>query len=110
MSNRRHDLRGDRPARGKDERLWNAGLPASKLDSGLCLVLAGVLPHRCCPGPGRLADLAPVPTWKGLPTMADKRAKRIAELIRPLRVKPGSKVKLARDFNPGYKADFLTKK
>jgi len=42
--------------------------------------------------------------------MADERAKRIAELIKPLRVKPGSKVNLARDFDPGYKAGFLTKK
>jgi len=42
--------------------------------------------------------------------MADKQAKRIAELIRPLRVKPGSKVDLARDFDPGYKADFVKKK
>jgi PPK2 family polyphosphate:nucleotide phosphotransferase len=42
--------------------------------------------------------------------MADERAKRLAELIKPLRVKPGSKVDLARDFDPGYKAGFLTKK
>lgn len=42
--------------------------------------------------------------------MADKRAERIAELIRPLRVKPGSKVNLARDFDPGYRADLVTKK
>src|SRR4249919_2359000 len=42
--------------------------------------------------------------------MADKRAKRIAELIKPLRVKPGSKVNLAKDFDPGYEADFLKKK
>jgi len=42
--------------------------------------------------------------------MADKRAKRIAELIKPLRVRPGSKVNLARDFDPGDKADFLKKK
>ena len=42
--------------------------------------------------------------------MADKRAERIAELIEPLRVKPGSKVNLARDFDPGYKADFVKKK
>jgi len=46
---------------------------------------------------------------KGL-TMADKRAERIAELIRPLRVKPGSRVDLARDFDPGYKAGFVKKK
>ena len=42
--------------------------------------------------------------------MADKRAERIAELIKPLRVKPGSKVSLAKDFDPGYKADFVKKK
>ena len=36
--------------------------------------------------------------------MADKTAKRIAELIKPLRVKPGAKVNLARDFDPGCKA------
>jgi PPK2 family polyphosphate:nucleotide phosphotransferase len=42
--------------------------------------------------------------------MADERAKRIEELIKPLKVKPGSKVNLARDFDPGYKAGFLTKK
>src|SRR5437762_8869833 len=44
------------------------------------------------------------------PAMADERAKRIAELIKPLRVKPGSKVNLGKDFDPGYKADFLKKK
>jgi PPK2 family polyphosphate:nucleotide phosphotransferase len=49
-------------------------------------------------------------TEKGLTQMADKRAKRIADLIEPLRVKPGSKVNLRKDFDPGYKADFLTKK
>jgi hypothetical protein len=42
--------------------------------------------------------------------MADERAKRVAELIKPLRVKPGSKVNLGKDFDPGYKADFLKKK
>ena len=43
--------------------------------------------------------------------MADKTPeKRIAELIGPLRVKPGSKVNLARDFDPGYKAGYVTKK
>ena len=42
--------------------------------------------------------------------MADKRAERIAELIKPLRVKPGSKVDLAKDFDPRYKAGFLKKK
>ena len=42
--------------------------------------------------------------------MADDRAKLLAGFIEPLRVKPGTKVKLARDFDPGYKASFLTKK
>jgi PPK2 family polyphosphate:nucleotide phosphotransferase len=42
--------------------------------------------------------------------MADKRAERITELIKPLRVKPGSKVNLARDFDPGYKADYVKKR
>jgi PPK2 family polyphosphate:nucleotide phosphotransferase len=41
---------------------------------------------------------------------ADLQAQRIAALIKPLRVKPGSTVDLARDFDPGYKADFLRKK
>ncbi|MEV3874890.1 polyphosphate kinase 2 family protein [Streptomyces sp. NPDC049906] len=36
--------------------------------------------------------------------MADKRAERIAELIAPLRVPPGTRVDLARDFDPRYKA------
>jgi PPK2 family polyphosphate:nucleotide phosphotransferase len=42
--------------------------------------------------------------------MADQRAEGIAELIKPLRVKPGSKVNLAKDFDPGYKAGYLKKK
>ena len=41
--------------------------------------------------------------------MADERAKRIAEPIKPLKVKPGSKVNLARDFDPGGKGGFLVK-
>jgi len=42
--------------------------------------------------------------------LRDKQAKRIAELIEPLRVSPGSKVRLSRDFDPGYKADYVKKK
>jgi PPK2 family polyphosphate:nucleotide phosphotransferase len=38
------------------------------------------------------------------------RAARIADFIKPLRVKPGSRVNLAKDFDPTWKADFLTKK
>jgi len=40
----------------------------------------------------------------------DKRAENIAELIRPLRVKPGSHVDLRRDFDPAYKLAGLKKK
>jgi polyphosphate kinase 2 (PPK2 family) len=36
--------------------------------------------------------------------MSDERAERIADFIGPLRVKPGSKVRLERDFDPRYKA------
>ncbi|MFE2097563.1 polyphosphate kinase 2 family protein [Streptomyces sp. NPDC059468] len=42
--------------------------------------------------------------------MADDRAERIAEFIRPLRVEPGRKVHLADDFDPGYKAGIRKKK
>jgi PPK2 family polyphosphate:nucleotide phosphotransferase len=42
--------------------------------------------------------------------MVDESAKRIAELIEPLRVPPGTKVTLAKDFDPAYKAGFLKKK
>ena len=42
--------------------------------------------------------------------MADERAARIAEAIKPLRVKPGTRVHLGRDFDPRYKADFVRKK
>jgi PPK2 family polyphosphate:nucleotide phosphotransferase len=41
--------------------------------------------------------------------MADQ-AKRIASFIEPLRVEPGSKVRLDKDFDPGYRADFVKKK
>src|SRR5215469_4885315 len=40
----------------------------------------------------------------------DKQAALIAELIKPLRVKPGSKVTLPGDFDPAYKLDGLKKK
>lgn len=42
--------------------------------------------------------------------MSDDRIKRIAELIEPLRVRPGSKVTLSKDFDPGYKASFVRKR
>jgi PPK2 family polyphosphate:nucleotide phosphotransferase len=42
--------------------------------------------------------------------MDDERARRIAQFIKPLRVKPGSDVILSRDFNPRYKGDLLKKK
>jgi PPK2 family polyphosphate:nucleotide phosphotransferase len=42
--------------------------------------------------------------------MADERAQRIADLIAPLRVEPGSRVNLEKDFDPGYRAGFMSKK
>ncbi len=42
--------------------------------------------------------------------MADKRQRRVAEFIEPLRVKPGSKVILAKDFDPSYKGGVRKKK
>jgi PPK2 family polyphosphate:nucleotide phosphotransferase len=41
--------------------------------------------------------------------MADQ-ARRIAEFIEPLRVDPGSRVRLGKDFDPGYRADHMRKK
>jgi PPK2 family polyphosphate:nucleotide phosphotransferase len=41
--------------------------------------------------------------------MSDDRAAHITELLEPLRVKPGSKVDLARDYDPGYRAGGLKK-
>jgi PPK2 family polyphosphate:nucleotide phosphotransferase len=42
--------------------------------------------------------------------MAGKRQKRAAEFIEPFRVKPGSKVTLAKDFDPAFKAGVKKKK
>jgi PPK2 family polyphosphate:nucleotide phosphotransferase len=42
--------------------------------------------------------------------MSDKRANRIKELIEPLRVKPGSKVRLAKDFDPDYRGGVVHKR
>ena len=43
-------------------------------------------------------------------TMADKRQKRAAEFIDSFRVKPGSKVRLEKDFDPSFKAGVKKKK
>ena len=40
-----------------------------------------------------------------VPPMADQRFKRIHEFIEPFRVEPGRKVRLPRDFDPGYTGD-----
>jgi PPK2 family polyphosphate:nucleotide phosphotransferase len=42
--------------------------------------------------------------------MADELGQRITKHIAPFRVTPGSKVVLAKDFDPGYRADFVKKK
>lgn len=44
-----------------------------------------------------------------MPHDLDARTRRIARFIKPLRVKPGSKVHLARDFDPRYKAGIRRK-
>jgi PPK2 family polyphosphate:nucleotide phosphotransferase len=41
--------------------------------------------------------------------MVDKRDAVLAKFIEPLRVPAGKKIVLARDFDPGYKADFIKK-
>ena len=38
-----------------------------------------------------------------------KQARRIAGFVKPLRVPPGTKVTLADDFDPGYRAEFVGK-
>lgn len=41
--------------------------------------------------------------------MSDERLERLETFIEPLRVKPGRSVVLSRDFDPGYRADFVDK-
>lgn len=41
--------------------------------------------------------------------MVDDRAKRMRRLIEPFRVEPGRRVRLPKDFDPGYTADFVRK-
>jgi PPK2 family polyphosphate:nucleotide phosphotransferase len=52
----------------------------------------------------------PTGARQGGVVMADMELspQRIASFIEPLRVAPGKKVRLPEDFDPGYKADFLT--
>jgi PPK2 family polyphosphate:nucleotide phosphotransferase len=42
--------------------------------------------------------------------VTDERRKRIATFIEPLRVPPGSRVELGRDFDPGYRSDMVRKR
>src|SRR5271167_5122872 len=42
--------------------------------------------------------------------MADKRQERVADFIKPFRVKPGSEVILAKDFDPAFKGGVKKKK
>jgi PPK2 family polyphosphate:nucleotide phosphotransferase len=41
--------------------------------------------------------------------MAEDRAGRMRKFIEPFRVEPGRRVRLPRDFDPGYHADFVAK-
>jgi PPK2 family polyphosphate:nucleotide phosphotransferase len=45
-----------------------------------------------------------------MPDETNEQARRIAKFIKPLRVKPGSQVDLARDFDPKYRAGVTKKK
>ncbi len=45
-----------------------------------------------------------------MPDDMRQRRKRVAEFIEPFRVKPGSKVRLGRDFDPSFKAGVKKKK
>ena len=42
--------------------------------------------------------------------MADKREKRVAEFIEPFRVRPGSRVRLGKEFDPAFKEGVKKKK
>ena len=42
--------------------------------------------------------------------MPSDRDERIADFVEPLRVKPGSKVSLAKDFDPAFKRGLASKK
>ena len=42
--------------------------------------------------------------------LTSRRRKRLEEFIAPFRVEPGSKVKLLKDFDPGFKAGIKNKK
>src|SRR5438128_583987 len=42
--------------------------------------------------------------------VTEKRRKRIAAFVEPLRVEPGRTVHLSRDFDPGYRSDVVRKK
>src|SRR6478752_9778836 len=46
----------------------------------------------------------------GAATLEKDRRKRLADFIEPFRVKPGSKVTLAKDFDPAFKAGVKKKK
>src|SRR5437899_9981104 len=42
--------------------------------------------------------------------MPRDETRRIGRLIEPFRVKPGAKVKLAKDFDPGFRGGYVKKK
>ena len=45
-----------------------------------------------------------------VPEMTDERRQRIATFIEPLRVRPGTKVRLGEDFDPRYRSGMVRKK
>ena len=46
---------------------------------------------------------------RGRDKMADPRAELLLEFIEPFRVEPGSKVDLPKDYDPGFKAGWITR-
>src|SRR5258708_24301859 len=66
---------------------------------------AGGFAHAAAPGRYRSRKVL-----VAMPDDAAARARRMARFIKPLRVKPGTPVDLARDFDPRYKAGVTRKK
>src|SRR3984957_6243915 len=62
--------------------------------------IASLIPHPCGTSPNRSPRVASMPT----------NSEWIESLVKPLLVKPGSKVALAKDFDPGYRGGLHKKK
>src|SRR5262249_53465490 len=68
--------------------------------------------RRALPGPDRRRARVELRPHEGpglTLTAGDEEVRRLAKLIEPLRVEPGRKVRLERDFDPRYKDGFLSR-